>query len=123
MFNPLTTKLQLLSLPILLVSVNLGKVSANPSVNPSNSRYALKTKTIVLGQPCQNAYVVAIPTKDFRILDQVQHHISTAFLTQGEFGFYIQVGSYPDRLAAEQLYHQLRPQGFDVRVMYRPLHC
>lgn len=78
---------------------------------------------IVLGQLCENPYVVAIPETAPEILMQVQQYVPSAFLTNSPLGMYIQAASFPRRLPAEGLSLQLRQRYLDARVIYRPVPC
>lgn len=78
---------------------------------------------IILGQPCNQPYIVVIPTRDPDLLDQVQVYAPAAFLTESRLGPYIQADSAPTRGIAEAWSRRLRRQGFDARVVYRPVDC
>jgi SPOR domain len=76
-------------------------------------------RPVILGQPRENPYVVAIPTRDVDLVDRVQTYAPLAFFTASRLGTYIQAGSFPDRASAEQLGDRLREYDFDARVIYR----
>lgn len=78
---------------------------------------------VILGQPCDHPYVVAIPTQNLVTLETVHSYIPTAFFTDSGRGRFIQAGSASRRLDAESLSQQLRAKGFDARVIYRPARC
>ncbi len=73
---------------------------------------------IILGQPRETAYVVAIPGSREHLLDRVQDSVPQAFITDSRRGRYIQAGAFSSRSDAEALSCQLRHQGFDARVVY-----
>ena len=77
----------------------------------------------VLGQPCENPYVVAIPSSNPQILEKVQQYAPSAFLTNSPLGLYIQAGSFSDRAPAEILSLTLRQYNLDARVAYLPVPC
>jgi hypothetical protein len=79
--------------------------------------------TTVLGQSCKDPYVVAIPAAQPQLLDKVQALIPTAFLSISQFGRYVLAASYDNWSAAELLNRQLRQQGLDARILYKPLPC
>ncbi|MDX2098307.1 MAG: SPOR domain-containing protein [Leptolyngbyaceae cyanobacterium bins.59] len=107
-----------------MVLLFFGSTSSTQALNFSqNYGSSGEEAPIILGQPCDNSYVVAIPTRNFQLLDQVQTIVPTAFLTRIWLGFYIQAGSYAQRSPAETLTHQLRERGFDARVIYKPVDC
>ncbi len=76
---------------------------------------------IVLGQPRNAPYVVAIPTSDIATLLRVQNYIPAAFITDSSYGQYIQAGAFSDRARAEERSRGLQNLGFDARVAYFPV--
>lgn len=74
--------------------------------------------TIILGQPAEAPYVVAVPGSRDELLDRVQAIVPQAFLTDSRRGRYVQAGAFPTRSQAEALSCQLRHQGLDARVVY-----
>lgn len=81
------------------------------------------SEVIILGQPCQNPYVVAIPTADAAVLDRVQTYAPGAFFTDSRLGSYVQAGSFIHRSLADEFSLQLRHAGFRARTIYRPIAC
>jgi hypothetical protein len=78
-------------------------------------------RPIVLGQPRNAPYIVAIPGADVATLLRVQRYIPTAFITDSRYGSYIQAGAFSDRAPAEERSRGLRGLGFDARVAYFPV--
>ncbi|MBD2311982.1 hypothetical protein H6G20_09955 [Desertifilum sp. FACHB-1129] len=88
-----------------------------------NVAAASDSNPILLGQPCTNPYIVAIPTHNFQLLDRVQRQVPSAFITDSRLGHYILAGAFTHRLLAESLNMQLRHLGFNARVVYKPIPC
>jgi hypothetical protein len=94
------------------------------SIEGLESNITPEAPLITLGQPCDRPYIVVIPTSNPELLQQVQDHVPTAFLTESRLGSYILAGSAPRRSEASSVTRQLRRQGFvDARVVYRPVRC
>lgn len=111
---------------ILLVMACLGLTSQNSiaqQVPPSLSAPTTQAETMILGQPCENPYVVVIPGSDSKILDEVKRYRPLAFLTDSRLGWYVQAGSFGDRALAESLSYQLRSVNLNARVVYLPVRC
>ncbi|MBW4647105.1 MAG: SPOR domain-containing protein [Kastovskya adunca ATA6-11-RM4] len=111
---------------ILLVMACLGlasQYSIAQQVPPNLSAPTTQAETIILGQPCENTYVVVIPASDPKILDKVKPYRPLAFLTNSRLGWYVQAGSFSDRALAESLSYQLRSVNLDARVAYLPVRC
>lgn len=94
---------------------------ANELIDLNSESSESNDEPILLGQPDDSPYVVAIPARRDDLLEQVQDSIPTAFLTDSRRGQYIQVGAFPRRSLAEELSRDLRDQGFDARVVYFPV--
>lgn len=92
--------------------------SEQPAQPPSTDE-----NVVTLGQPCGQPYVVAVPTSDVAILERVQAIVPTAFLTDSRLGRYVHAGSSERRSQSNALNRQLRRQGLDARVIYRPARC
>jgi hypothetical protein len=88
-----------------------------PVISPS------PTEAIPLGQPCNQPYVVAIPSSSTSVLSRVQAIAPSAFITRSHLGNYIHAGSAARRSEANAISDQFHRQGFDARVIYRPIAC
>lgn len=102
---------------LLLLSWELIAIAQPPTLD-TESR-----SVVVLGQPCDQPYVVAVPARDPTILNQVQQLVPTAFLTDSPLGFYVQAGASVRRSSLESLNQRLRRQGLDARIAFRPIRC
>ncbi|MEB3211918.1 MAG: SPOR domain-containing protein [Leptolyngbyaceae bacterium] len=102
-----------------LDSIDSGRFSENESTGSTDSSTVdANDVPVVLGQPSNAPFVVAIPGSREDRLEQLQELVPTAFLTDSRRGRYIQAGAFSSRSNAEALSSFLRHQGFDARVVY-----
>jgi peptidoglycan hydrolase-like protein with peptidoglycan-binding domain len=85
---------------------NLGMGGADP--------YAVQTMGSSL------PYVVAIPDRESSTVGEVQALVPGAYRAQSSRGVYVYAGSFANRRQAEDLSEQLRAEGLDARVAFRP---
>lgn len=64
-------------------------------------------------------YVVAVPNRDSAIED-VREFLPGAYIAASQRGDYVYAGSFANRQQAEALSAQLRSEGLDARVAFRP---
>jgi hypothetical protein len=124
---PLVNYLQLSFGVSLIIFSLLGLVSKSSLAdipNPTDHAPLRESNSMtILGQLCENPYVVAIPARNPQILQQVQQYVPSAFLTDSRLGLYVQASSFGCRAPAESLSHQLRKHSLDARVVYKPVQC
>lgn len=105
-----------------LLGMGLAGQGAIAQVAPAQSA-ADGTQPVVLGQPCTHPYIVAIPATDPTLIDRVHALIPTAVMVNSHLGAYVQAASAPERSPLTPLIQELRAQGFDARMVYRPILC
>ena len=76
-------------------------------------------ETIVIGDLSDRPYRVVVFSDDETTVQRIQACILDAFLTQSDFGPYMQAGSFERRSDAESLKRILQREGYDARVTYR----
>ena len=69
--------------------------------------------------PYSLPYVVAVPNRG-SALEDVQEFLPGAYLTASQRGAYVYAGSFANRQQAEALSANLRSEGLDARVAFRP---
>lgn len=66
------------------------------------------------------SYVVVVPGNTTVLLNRVRRFQPAAFLARSDRGTYVRAGAFAQRSAAERISRQLRDNGLDARVAYRP---
>ena len=117
------TQLGFLALMMTVVAVGVSDAAVAQNREPVGSSLPETDTVVTLGQPCNHPYVVAVPGANPNILSRVQAFVPSAFVTDSRLGAYVQAGSSPRRAPAETVSRQLRREGLDARVIYRPIEC
>jgi hypothetical protein len=92
------------------------------SINPASAPGSFANSAPVPAEFISQAYpyVVAIPESNNTVLADVRQFLPNAFLAGSRRGPYVYAGAFLRRDQAEQIAQQLRTQGLDARVVFRP---